>query len=86
MGRLRRLDDEFLAGSWWQRPRLRTASLLLLGAVAGAVGGGVAWPLLALGYSRSDYSVVALPFFTVPVGAVVGLVLSGVLLVNRHGR
>lgn len=86
MSRLRRLDDELLSGALWTRTSLRVALFLLLGFGLGAVAGGLAWPLVSLSYSPSDYSVVAVPFITVPLGAVVGVVLTGVLLVRRHTR
>lgn len=86
MNRLRRLDDEFLSGALWERPGMRVAAFLVLGVFAGAVSGVVAWPLVSLGYEPSDYSVVAVPFITVPVGALVGLILTAALLLHRDRR
>ncbi|MDT7647894.1 MAG: hypothetical protein QOC75_4894 [Pseudonocardiales bacterium] len=86
MSNLRRLDDEFLSGALWVRPNMRIALSLALGIVTGAFIGAVAWPLLALGYSRSDYSVVAVPFMTISLGVVAGLVVSVVVLMRSHHR
>jgi hypothetical protein len=82
---LRRLDDDLLSGALWHRPHVRLGVLLLVGAVLGACAGGVAWPLLALGRSPDDYSVIALPFLTIPAGALLGLVL-GLLYLRRTRR
>jgi hypothetical protein len=65
---------------------VRLGLVLLAGLLLGACAGGVAWPLLALGYRRADYSVIALPFMTIPAGAVLGLVAVGLLELRRAHR
>jgi hypothetical protein len=82
---LRRLDDDFVSGVLWNRPHVRLGMVLLVGVLLGACAGGIAWPLLALGHSADDYSVVALPFMTIPAGAVLGFVV-GVVQLRRTRR
>lgn len=85
MGSRRGLDDDLLSGALWRRPKVLAVLTCLAGVLAGACAGAFAWPLLSLRYSTSDYSVVAVPFITVPVGALVGLVIAAAH-VARRGR
>jgi membrane protein implicated in regulation of membrane protease activity len=78
------LDDELLSGALWKRPWMQAGLLLCLGLVGGALVGALGWPLVALSYSTSDYSVVAVPFFSIPLGALFGVAVAGVLLLRRR--
>lgn len=74
MSRLRHLDDEFVSGELWARPRVRVTAFLLLGLVAVALGCGFAWlALVAALFIPGDHPSIWLGVPLIAVGFVTWL-------------